>query len=338
MFDTGGVLWCYTLTPTHMGAGQGLGYVDAPVARERVTNFPFLPGTGIKGALRHQTSALLATYDDNLPDLIFGPEVGAESRSGAGAVSFADASLIAFPVRSVVDAFVWVVSPTTLSRLERILAIANRPERDQLRQLHSSIRPEQDETVLVANEALVRQNDKVILDQFAFRAVPTEGLQRVGEIIVDGLKPIAPLIGTEDHERLQHSLVLVTDTVFGFFMESLLPVDPHVSIDPETGTAEEHKLFFVENVPAETVFAAPVLAGPPRLGPPDSRSSPPENGQAEHADISAADVESSDLLEFLTQVVGGDRGDGLGGLLQLGAKATSGSGLVGINLDIRESR
>jgi CRISPR-associated protein Cmr4 len=40
------------LTPLHIGAGQGLGHVDLPIVREGHTNFPYIPGTSLKGALR----------------------------------------------------------------------------------------------------------------------------------------------------------------------------------------------------------------------------------------------------------------------------------------------
>jgi CRISPR-associated protein Cmr4 len=41
------------LTPLHIGAGQGLGHVDLPIVREAHTNFPYIPGTSLKGALRN---------------------------------------------------------------------------------------------------------------------------------------------------------------------------------------------------------------------------------------------------------------------------------------------
>lgn len=42
------------LTPLHIGAGQGLAHVDLPIVREVHTGFPFVPASGIKGALREQ--------------------------------------------------------------------------------------------------------------------------------------------------------------------------------------------------------------------------------------------------------------------------------------------
>ncbi|MCX7739384.1 MAG: RAMP superfamily CRISPR-associated protein, partial [Hydrogenothermaceae bacterium] len=40
------------VTPLHVGAGQGLSYVDLPIVREVHTQFPFVPGSSIKGAVR----------------------------------------------------------------------------------------------------------------------------------------------------------------------------------------------------------------------------------------------------------------------------------------------
>ncbi|HEY7420145.1 MAG TPA: RAMP superfamily CRISPR-associated protein, partial [Ktedonobacteraceae bacterium] len=42
----------HALSPLHAGTGQGAGVIDLPVAREKATNIPFLPGSSLKGALR----------------------------------------------------------------------------------------------------------------------------------------------------------------------------------------------------------------------------------------------------------------------------------------------
>ncbi len=41
-------------THVHPGAGQREGAVDLPVARERTTDYPFVPGSGVKGAVRER--------------------------------------------------------------------------------------------------------------------------------------------------------------------------------------------------------------------------------------------------------------------------------------------
>jgi len=64
------ILYLFTRTPLHVGAGASVGAIDQPIVRERHTGFPVIPGTTIKGVLRDA-----ATRDENAnPDVdaIFG--------------------------------------------------------------------------------------------------------------------------------------------------------------------------------------------------------------------------------------------------------------------------
>jgi hypothetical protein len=45
------LFWIETLSSTHVGTGRGLGYIDLPLHREKVTNWPMIPGSTIKGVL-----------------------------------------------------------------------------------------------------------------------------------------------------------------------------------------------------------------------------------------------------------------------------------------------
>ena len=47
-----GLLFIRTLTPTHPGAGTSTGAIDLMLQREVTTNFPFIQGSSIKGAVR----------------------------------------------------------------------------------------------------------------------------------------------------------------------------------------------------------------------------------------------------------------------------------------------
>ena len=42
----------HALSPLHAGTGQGVGVIDLPIAREKATNLPFLPGSTLKGCCR----------------------------------------------------------------------------------------------------------------------------------------------------------------------------------------------------------------------------------------------------------------------------------------------
>ena len=41
--------WLHTLSPTHVGTGRGLGYIDLPIHRDKVTNWPVIPSSAFKG-------------------------------------------------------------------------------------------------------------------------------------------------------------------------------------------------------------------------------------------------------------------------------------------------
>ena len=89
------LLYIFTRTPLHVGAGASVGAIDQPVQRERHTGFPVIPGSSVKGVLRdHLRSLGEAALND-----IFGEGGDGESFS-AGKISFGEARLLAFPVRS----------------------------------------------------------------------------------------------------------------------------------------------------------------------------------------------------------------------------------------------
>ena len=109
-----------------MGSGQALGLIDNPIQREVHTGWPIFARFGIKGAVRHQMHTLKWTQDKL--NEIFGPESSGDT-GYAGAVSFTDAQLVAFPVRSLKRGYVYATCPTALARARRILEIARaKPE------------------------------------------------------------------------------------------------------------------------------------------------------------------------------------------------------------------
>lgn len=104
----------HAITPIHVGSGQDVGLVDLPVIRERSTDHPFLPGSGIRGALRDRCEA----KDPALTRRLFGSDQ--EGEISAGCLSFLDAYLLLFPVRSVPGPFVWLTCPFLIERYRRL--------------------------------------------------------------------------------------------------------------------------------------------------------------------------------------------------------------------------
>ena len=104
----------HVLTPLHVGVGQGIGGVDLPVARQKPTNFPYIPGSTLKGCFR----ARLSSHPN--ARVLFGPEPEPHLDDSAGAVFFGDAHLVAMPVRHAEKTFVWVTCPYLLAAVGRI--------------------------------------------------------------------------------------------------------------------------------------------------------------------------------------------------------------------------
>lgn len=103
----------HVVTPLHVGVGQGIGGVDLPIARERATGLPYIPGSTLKGCLRASLGESPA-----VPTL-FGGEPGAVPLV-AGAVYFGDAHLVAMPVRHATKVFVWITAPHVLRTARRL--------------------------------------------------------------------------------------------------------------------------------------------------------------------------------------------------------------------------
>lgn len=130
--------YIHALTALHAGTGQGVGVIDLPIAREKSTGLPIVPGSGIKGVLREELnpsnsgkSDLQPCKDANEKDIeaeecwkiFFGPEAkDAEGSGFAGALNIQDAQLLCLPVRSVYGVFAWVTCPFILQRYQRDLA------------------------------------------------------------------------------------------------------------------------------------------------------------------------------------------------------------------------
>jgi len=119
------VYWLHALSPLHVGTGRGEGYIDLPLAREKVTGFPYVPGSSVKGVCADSCGA--ATQDRRYNSILgaaFG-QVGNDT-TNSGALVFTDARLVCLPIRSLFGTFAWCTSRMVLRRLARDLAEAGK--------------------------------------------------------------------------------------------------------------------------------------------------------------------------------------------------------------------
>src|SRR5690606_17623476 len=110
------------LTPLHLGEGAQVGAVDLPVARERHTDWPFVPGASLKGALR--AHACRDGRSDEDIQRVFGADPG--EALFRGATSFGVGVLLILPARCFTNTFALLASPLSLGRLAR--QVSDAPE------------------------------------------------------------------------------------------------------------------------------------------------------------------------------------------------------------------
>lgn len=305
MFEKHAALFLYTVSPVHMGAGQAIGVIDNPIQRERHTRHPSFAGSGIKGAMRHSFERLFKGAGEGTLDRLFGPEAGSDNLH-AGAVSFGDAQLIALPVRSLREGYVYATCPQALARTQRLLELIG------LGVTWPALPEVKEGQCLLANPALLSR-DKLHLEAFEYTARVSEPLGQIADNLSQRALP-----GKEAYaffrDKLKKDLVVLSDTDFAYFSENATLVETHVRIDEETGTARDGGLFYTENLPPESILVAPVLTSQTRAG------------KAREKELPAKDVEKELSAEAVMSQIRGALYDGK--LLQIGGDATTGRGLV----------
>ena len=101
--------YLYSLAPVHCGGEGDLGNI-LEIAREVHTNFPYIPGSSLRGSLRDE---VLQVAGKEVTDRLFGKELANGDQMGVHQVWFGDARLLWVPMRTMSlegsgDVFTWV--------------------------------------------------------------------------------------------------------------------------------------------------------------------------------------------------------------------------------------
>lgn len=260
MFEASCLLYLYVETPLHAGSGRGLAAVDLPIQRERITGYPLVQGSGIKGKLRDEAWQQLKTTPDQKAQFktIFGPgnEVGGEPAEHAGALAPGDARLLLFPVRSLAGVFAWVTSRDALARFFRdaiaggqVLELDRNGTKTPL-QLPNEPASNQ---ALVAPGASVKVGNYVVLEEFSFTPTDSQVVQDIAEWLVVNALPS----GSEyDYwrKKLPTSLVVLPENAFRDFTLYATEVVTRVRLDDEKKTVVSGALWTEESLPTDTLL------------------------------------------------------------------------------------
>lgn len=214
-------------TFVHPGTGQNVGAIDLPVARESATDYPFMSGSSLKGALR----ADYEQYDKDGAKEIFGKQ------ENAGNLLVSDARLLLLPVRSLSSAYKWVTCPHLLERFGR-----------DLRRSRENI--SFDIPTVASKQALSRGEGKLFLEERSFTV-----FGEVPDPVVQALKPMIPY--EETKSRLAGQLTIVSDDDFSWFARYGLAVQARNVL---TAEKTSKNLWYEETLPPDTLMYT-VLAG-----------------------------------------------------------------------------
>ena len=247
MYQEQKALFLYCVSPIHMGAGTAIGLIDNPIQRERHTEYPLFAGSGLKGAIRQH---LAKSWEEELLDRIFGPE----NSEYAGAISFGDAQLVAFPVRCTKRAYVYATSPTALARTHRQLELLHTVPNWTIPEIQ-----EGNCGIVQGSKLAEGNNNRLNLEVFQYSATENQELKKVAEWLANHALPQSNAYNFF-RNKLKTDLVLLPDEDFTHFVKNATMVEPHVRINNETGTADSGGLFYTENLPPESLLLAPLMA------------------------------------------------------------------------------
>lgn len=228
----------HALSPVHAGTGQGLGLIDLPVARERATEHPIVPGSSIKGVLR---DAARAQTDD--VDAIFGSSDGSASM-----VRVSDARTLAFPVKSDRGTFAWVTSRYVLLRYAR--------DGGEVGFTADQVPCVEDDKAVTAGRSAVLDGSRVTLDGLPYERVPpSDDVKNVLGALANALFPGDDPTDSVWRSFFSERVVIVSDDAFTWLTQTATDVRAHVRIDDKTGTVAKGSLRYAEMLPPETILA-----------------------------------------------------------------------------------
>jgi len=250
----------YVETPLHAGSGAGLGVVDLPIQRERVTGYPLVQSSGIKGKLRAEASDSQQGKNDSSAwkdkiAAVFGPDVKASEH--AGALAPCDARLLLFPVRSLLGIFAWTTSRDALARFVRDANAAGQSFSWAIEA------PPDESTAFVADNSDLVDADRLVLEEFAFKAVVKPFVKQVANDLVENALPDSPEYQYW-RDKLPRSLVVLPENAFRDFTQFSTEVVSRIRLDPKKKTVQQGALWTEEHLPADTLLYAPIYASRPR--------------------------------------------------------------------------
>jgi CRISPR-associated protein Cmr4 len=251
------IYWLHTLTPTHAGVGRGVGYIDLPIDRDVVTNWPLVRGSAFKGVWADHYKATDKNRREDTPEgrqlrAAFGVSSDiADNASNSGSLIPTDARLVCLPVRSFRGTFAWCTSSLALQLLRRTLELAG-----LIGLPNVAAGPDEQKAFTPdgAGATALAEMGRVYLEDLDFSAVGNAEARKWAEKIAGWVFPGDATWQGEFKKRF----AVLPDVVFDFLTETGTEVHTRVRISDDMKTVETGALWTEESLPAETILAGVV--------------------------------------------------------------------------------
>jgi CRISPR-associated protein Cmr4 len=249
----------------HPGSGQNVGAIDLPVAREAATDYPYIAGSSLKGALRdayeqHLRATLPDTdtpaeaddsNDGSNTDAPSENDEATEKKSAkdkevdkhansvfgeqaqAGNLVVSDARLLLLPVRSLSGAYKWVTCGHLLERFLRDL------ERSGMKQSHTLPAP-------APQQVITTGSGKLFLEELSFDI--QDGQSEALKGVVTLLQQYLP---SSVSSRLERQLAILHNDDFAWFARYGLAVNARNQL---TDKKTSNNLWYEETIPPDTLM------------------------------------------------------------------------------------
>jgi CRISPR type III-B/RAMP module RAMP protein Cmr4 len=244
----------HALSPLHAGVGQGSGVIDLPIAREKATGIPYLPGSSLKGALSTRSKSV------NNPDItskLFGREEDGGSDGSAGQVQFSDQRLLLLPVRSLAGTFAWVTSPYILSRLLR-----DSSNLQSVKQTITVPEPEVEGCFITDTSALTfdTTKDKIYIEDLDLPAKANPDAVLWAHWLEERIFP------KQDNWKKTFTarFCIVHDDIFSFLLTTATEITARIRLQEDSKTVVQGGLWYEEALPTESILYGVMLASPHR--------------------------------------------------------------------------
>jgi CRISPR-associated protein Cmr4 len=247
----------HALSPIHCGTGQAISGIDLPIAREKHTGTPLIPGSTLKGVLRAQSGGY--EVKEGQPPVAKGLHLGAfgpdtdKATEHAGAVQFGDLHLVFLPIRSVRGTFAWVTSPNLIRRLSRELKETNHGWKIP------SLADKDEEAQVSGDRLIVKVGDKerVVFEDFDFTARKSPELKQFASQFGEAV------FGKNNPTELEHfaqRVCVVSDDVMRILGRVGMEITARNRINNETKTVAKGALWTEEALPSEAILAGVLVA------------------------------------------------------------------------------